>query len=133
MRRIFIFLLFASVFAAQKANAAELHPRTQAGFDHYIQVVNARIQSELNAASSGRPFLDFELKDAGQQRSIRDQLQRGETYIEKVEDKENGRNVIDVPDGIIHHWRATVFIPGADLKSTLALIRDYDNNKNVYK
>ncbi len=128
MRRILILLLLAS-----SAQAAELHQRSKEGFDHYIKVVNARIQQELTAAASGKPFLDFELKDPAQQRSIRDQLTRGETVIEKVEDKENGKSVIDIPDGLIHHWRATVFIPGADLKSTVALISDYDNNKNVYK
>lgn len=128
MRRLFFFLLLASC-----AHAAELKPRTRAGFDHYVKVADARVQAELAAAAAGKPFLDFELKDAAQARSFRDQLQRGETVIEKVVEKENGRNIDDIPDGLIHHWRATVFIPGAGLKSTLALIQDYDNHKNVYK
>jgi hypothetical protein len=133
MRRIVAILLFAAPWLTLNAHAAELKPKTRAGFDHYVQVANARIQAELAASAKGAPFLDFELKDAAQQRAIRDQLSKGETVIEKVVEKENGKNIDDIPDGIIHHWRATVFIPGADLKSTVVLISDYNNNKNVYK
>src|SRR5204863_9662787 len=100
MRRLLIFLLLTAL-----AHAAELHQKTRVGFDHYITVVDARVQSEIAAAARGKPFLDFELKPAAQQQAIREQLQRGETVIEKVEDKENGKSVNDIPDGLIHHWR----------------------------
>src|SRR5437588_5604724 len=133
MRPLLIFLLVVTFAFGAFAHAAELKPKTRAGSDHYITVVDARVQSEIAAAAQGKPFLDFELKPPAQQQAIRDQLQRGETVIEKVEDKENGKSVNDIPDGLIHHWRATVFIPGADMKSTVALIQDYDNHKNVYK
>lgn len=133
MRRTLISLLLVGCAFVTSTHAAELKPKTRAGFDHYVQVVNTRVQAELAAAAKGAPFLDFELKDAAKQKAIRDQLSRGETVIEKVVEKENGKNIDDIPDGIIHHWRATVFIPGADLKSTVALISDYNNNKNVYK
>src|SRR2546423_12034896 len=111
MRRLLVLLLVTAF-----AHAGELKPQTRAGFDHYVTVANARIQGEIATAAQGKPFLDFELKDPAQQKTIREQLQRGETVIEKVEDKENGRSIMDIPDGIIHHWRATVFIPGADVK-----------------
>lgn len=128
MRHILILLLLSSL-----AQAAELKPKTRAGFDHYVQVANARIQSELAAAAKGAPFLDFELEPPAQQQAIKAQLAKGEAVIEKVVEKENGKNIDDIPDGLIHDWRGTVFIPGADLKSTIALISDYNNNKNVYK
>src|SRR5438270_85425 len=102
MRRLLVVLLLAAI-----AHAAELHPKTKAGFDHYVQVAEARIQTELAAASQGRAFLDYELKPADQQQSVKAQLAKGETYIEKVEEKENGKSIGDIPDGIIHHWRAT--------------------------
>src|ERR1700743_1457816 len=133
MRRILILLLFSGPALTTTAQAAELKPKTRAGFDHYIQGTNARVQAEPAAAAKGAPFLDFELQPPAQSQAIKQQLSRGETVIEKVVEKENGKMIDDIPDGIIHHWRATVFIPGADLKSTIALISDYDNNKNVYK
>src|SRR5436305_10729330 len=117
MRPLLAFLLLTTF-----AHAAELHQKTKEGFDHYMKVTEARVHSELTAAAQGKPFLNFEMKDAAQQRLVRDQLSRGETVIEKVVDKENGKSIDDIPDGMIHHWRATVFIPKADLKSTLALI-----------
>jgi hypothetical protein len=128
--RPFLLLLLASALAtASRAHAAELKPATRAGFDRYVKVAETRIQAELAAAAQGKPFLDFELKDAAQQKQVRDQLMRGETVIEKVVEKDQG----DVPDGLIHHWRAVVFIPNVDVKSTVAQIQDYDNHKNVYK
>lgn len=128
MRRLIIFLLFASL-----ANAAQLHQKTKDGFDRYVKAVDARVRSELYAAVKGAPFLDFELKPAAEQQAIKATLAKGETYIEKVEDKDGGKSIIDVPDGLIHHWRATVFIPGVDVRSTIAQIQDYNNHKNVYR
>jgi hypothetical protein len=128
MRRLCFLLLLPTLL-----HATELKPKTRAAFDHYVKVAETRIQSELDAASKGAPFLDFELKDAAQQKQIREQLQRGETVIEKVDERENGRSIAEAPSGLIHHWRATIFIPGADMKSTVALIQDYDHHKDIYK
>src|SRR4051812_21090323 len=112
MRR---FLLLACILAtASQANAAELKAATRAGFDRYVKIAEARIQAEVAAAAQGKPFLDFELKDAAQQKQVREQLMRGETVIEKVVEKDAG----DIPDGLVHHWRAVVFIPNVDVKST---------------
>jgi hypothetical protein len=44
-----------------------------------------------------------------------------------------GKNPLPVPDGLIHDWIGAVFIPGATLAKTLALARDYDHHKEVYK
>jgi hypothetical protein len=129
MRRLLLILLAATLAIASQANAAELKAATRAGFDRYVKIVEARIQAELAAAAQGKPFIDFELKDAAQQKQVRDQLMRGETVIEKVVEKDAG----ETPDGLIHHWRAVVFIPNVDVKSTVAQIQDYENHKNVYK
>jgi hypothetical protein len=128
MRRLLVLLLLTSL-----SYGAELHQKTKEGFDRYVRAVDARVRSELAAAAKGAPFLDFELKSGAEQQSIKATLAKGETYIEKVEDRENGKSIMDIPDGIIHHWRATVFIPGVDVKSVVAQIQNYDNHKNVYK
>ena len=37
------------------------------------------------------------------------------------------------PRGLVHHWVALCFIPGATLNRTLAVLQDYDNHQNIYK
>ena len=44
-----------------------------------------------------------------------------------------GKAVIEVPDGLVHDWVGSVFIPGATLERTLAMVQDYDRHKDVYK
>src|SRR5437764_14653550 len=104
MRRFLLLALTSVLASTSQANAADLKAATRAGFDRYVKVAEARIQAELAAAAQGKPFLDFELKDAAQQKQVRDQLMRGETVIEKVVEKNAG----DIPDGLVHHWRAVV-------------------------
>ena len=38
-----------------------------------------------------------------------------------------------VPNGLVHDWVGSVFIPGATLERTLAMVQDYDHHKDVYK
>jgi len=47
------------------------------------------------------------------------QLQRGQVIIERLETHENGK-IIPIPNGLVHHWIALVFIPGVHLSQTLA-------------
>jgi hypothetical protein len=58
-------------------------------------------------------------------------LRRGEVYIERLSTREAGRP-IDVPDGLIHHWLGTVFVPGASLGQALDLLQDYDRHAEIY-
>ena len=44
-----------------------------------------------------------------------------------------GKAVLPVPNGLVHDWVGSVFIPGATLERTLAMVRDYDHHKDVYK
>jgi len=74
------------------------------------------------------------------------QLRAGEVVIERLETPDpdaansdgHGRNgdpgkPIIVPDGMIHHWIGTVFIPGATLAQTLALEEDYDHHQEYFR
>ena len=44
-----------------------------------------------------------------------------------------GKRPVQVPDGLIHDWIGAVFIPGATIERTLAVVQDYDNHKNTYQ
>lgn len=44
----------------------------------------------------------------------------------------NIKGVHEVPGGLIHDWQGATFVPGVKLDDTLAMLRNYDNHKNVY-
>jgi hypothetical protein len=56
-------------------------------------------------------------------------VQRGEAIAEPWA----GTGDTGVPDGSIHDWTGAVFIPGATLAKTLALVQDYDSLKALYE
>jgi hypothetical protein len=44
----------------------------------------------------------------------------------------SGKTPIDVQDGLVHDWIASVEVPGTTIARTLALFQDYDNYKNIF-
>jgi len=110
---------------ATPAQAAELKPETLAAFDRYVRQAEQRMDEELTRNTFLLPDAwPPERRDAAYQR-----LRRGEMIVERL-NPENGET--RVPHGLIHHWAGIVFIPGATLDRTLALIQDYDHHQDVY-
>ncbi len=109
-------------------NAAELKKSTLDAFNRYVQLTEGRINSELRPAG---PFLYPDLLGAQERASEYARLKQGETIIQHIETRDSG-NTIEAPDGMIHHWLGVVFIPGATLKQTLALVQDYGNHQTYY-
>jgi hypothetical protein len=44
-----------------------------------------------------------------------------------------GDGMIPVPGGLIHHWRGTIFIPGAKSAAVLEVLRDYGRYEEFYR
>lgn len=126
---MFLRALIALLFLAPAAFAAELRPETVAAFDHYVRLTEARIQTEIGGGAS--PFLAVDALPSDQRARAYAQMER-DVVVEKMETREGNRS-IRVPGGLIHHWRGTVFIPGATLQQTVALLQDYDNHYRVYE
>lgn len=102
-------------------NALELQPNTLKAWDDYIESVNSGTQARLDGR---QPFL---WADEAPDRSLR--LQHGKTLVAPV----SGHGTQIVPNGLIHHWIGAVFIPNATLNSLVAVLRDYDRYKEIYK
>jgi hypothetical protein len=119
-------LTLAAIFPMQSVSA-ELKPQTRQAFDRYVLLVDQRLQ----ATKPGDSFLWVKSRPALQQSQLIQRLRGGEVISEKLLEKENGREV-PVPDGMLHHWIATVFVPGANLQQTLTLLQDYDHHKDIY-
>ncbi len=86
--------------------------RTVAAWDRYVRSTEQRIARELG---DGRQFLALDF-DAAHRTSDRARVLAGEILV--------SGDSIDVPSGLIHHWRGTAFIPGARLAPVLASVSD---------
>jgi len=106
---------------AQTAKSVQLKPETLESFDTYIREAETAAERSLGA---GGPFLWCDLEDKRTQ-----QVRAGQVVAQFWA----GRGPIKVPHGLIHDWVSAVSIPGTTLESTLALIQDYDNHKNIYQ
>ena len=102
---------------ALPACAAELKPKTVEAFDRYIRETERRL-------ADGKIFL---WADESADRARR--VKAGEVVVEPF----RAKAVTPVPGGLVHDWVGSVFLPGATLARTLAMVRDYDHHKDVYK
>jgi hypothetical protein len=99
------------------AQAAELHPETLKAWSNYVNAAEKRMTVEL---SSTKGFLSLDFKDSSKAARERQSLLSGEILIENVEP--DSKKLRDIPDGMIHHWRGFVFIPGVNLETVLSRV-----------
>jgi hypothetical protein len=103
--------------------AAELQPRTVAAFDRYVRATENTLKTEQ--------FLFVDRLPPARRAEALAQMHRGLLSIEAPRTLEGGRE-IDVPDGLIHHWVGTAFVPGATLDQALAILQDYNRHERIY-
>ena len=99
------------------AIAAELKPKTVEAFDRYIAETEKRL-------AGSKTFLWADESSERMQR-----IKAGEILVQPV----HAKAVNSVTGGLVHDWVGSVFIPGATLERTLAMVQDYDRHKDVYK
>ena len=132
-KRVFsVFLAACSLAFYLPSCAADLKPKTTEAFNRYVAVTEARIAGETKP---GGKFLYPDRPAPEPSEQMRDayaRLRRGEILVERQETKLDGKEV-EVPDGMVHHWVGLVFIPGANLAQTLAIVQDYDHRAELYK
>jgi len=104
--------------------AADLQPRTIAAFDRYVAVTESRLQKDP-------AFLRIDGLSAAERRQARDEMQKNHLAIERLTMKDGGRE-IDVPDGLIHHWIGTAFVPNATIDQALNVLQSYDRHQQIY-
>jgi hypothetical protein len=122
-----LWLHFSPLTAA--VSAAELKQRTVEAFGRYVLVTEARMATELTATDG---FLRLDHVPAQRRQAVLAQLQQGQVVVESLGTRESGKR-IHIPGGLVHHWVALVFVPGATLQESLAFLRDYDHHQEIYR
>jgi len=112
--------LFASVTPTA---AADLQPATVAAFDRYVSLTEAG-----NAAT---PALRVDALAPARRSEAQARLRQGLVTVERLKTLDNGRD-INVPDGLIHHWLGTVFIPGKTSDDAVRLLQDFNRHAEIY-
>jgi hypothetical protein len=104
------FALAVATGAAGVAAGARLRPETVQAWDRYVAAVEGRRAAEAHDPAR---FLamDFLPSAASDRRIALD----GELVIAPMRAVDAGGQPIDVPSGMVHHWRGTIFLPHADL------------------
>jgi hypothetical protein len=114
---------------ATLARAADLLPATNAAFDRYVQLTEARMNED--AAAQGR-FLWVDRLPEAQRRATYAQLDRGEIVVSRLETRDRDAPV-KIPDGLCHHWIGTMFAPGASLERVASLMQSYELYPEMYR
>ncbi|MGB0036475.1 MAG: hypothetical protein WBP79_13480 [Candidatus Acidiferrales bacterium] len=129
IRPLIAVCLAVTLLVASPTDAADLKPKTVEAFNRYVQLTEEKIDS---APASRNSNLWIESLPENRRVAAYAQLREGKVVIERLETMDRG-NLIPVPGGMIHHWIATVFIPGATLAETLALEEDYDHHQDCFR
>src|SRR5262245_35093641 len=114
--------LVIAALATTVLSAFELKPRTVQAFDRYVQITQARMTGEVDGTA---PFRWIDRQAPKDQAKLKTQLAAGGVPVEHLETRD-GKKDIDVPDGLIHHWIGTVFLPGVKLERAIAFVQEYE-------
>jgi len=108
--------------------AVKLKEKTDAAFNHYVQLTEARNEEELRR---GNGLLWIDALPENERTAAYAELRHGGVKIEKLEAKENGET-LRTPGAMIHHWVGAIFVDGAKLSDVLAVLQDYDHHAAYY-
>ena len=100
---------------------AQLPAKTLAAYERYVALTEQRIAAEHSGQG---PFLWIDRLPEQNRVRVVDRLRRGETVVERLQTRDGSRE-IEVPDGLVHHWVATVVLPGVSIDQASAFLRDY--------
>jgi len=99
-------VLLLSLPGPAKAEA-QVKPETLAGWREYVAATEARRETE---ARNGSRFLVLDFGSApGEERKA---VLAGGVRIEPMRTRSAQGDAIEIPSGLVHHWRGAVFVPG---------------------
>jgi len=119
--RWFPVLSAAVALSGGTVRAAELGDSTLKAWDVYVRATERRIEHEQARQGS---FLSWNFLPAPRAHATKGEVLAGSVPVSKLETLDHRNERIDVPGGMIHHWRGSIFIPGVDLSFVLARVEN---------
>ena len=110
------------------AAAAELQQETIQAFDQYVRVTEEESAAKMRKSGA---FLWIDTQDDALRQQLHERLARGEVVTKRLETRDDNRP-IRIPHGLVHHWVGTIFIPGATLPQTMALMENYPTYPQLF-
>jgi hypothetical protein len=107
------------LLAAGVLTAGELPPGVLQDWANYVKATEQRIAAELRA---GKGFLALDFQPGAEVASERRALLAGEIPIKKMISYDPSGEKMVLSGGIAHHWRGSVFIPGAKLEEIISRV-----------
>lgn len=127
MRVALAFVLVAA--STNLARSATLSTETLDAWNRYVGATEARIAREL---ADGRRFLAADFLPHSDALATERRLRRGEIVAEKLETLGEDGRPIEVPKGMVHHWRGSVFVPGVGIRGLVSWLQDYDRHASYF-
>jgi hypothetical protein len=109
--------------------AAKLQEDTLAAWETYKRLTEARIEKELGSAQG---FLVRDFLEAGEVQMILSRIRSG-VFVRELKTRSEEGAKIEIPKGLVHHWYATTFVPGANVSEVLAWVQDYDRHQDYFE
>jgi hypothetical protein len=128
MTRKLTLLICLLAGATAVITAADLTPATSAAFERYARLTEQRINAEVTRPSG---FLWIDTLPQNRLAEVLRGLQQGGVIIERLHTRDGSKD-ISVPDGLIHHWVGTVFVPRVGVKDAVALMQDYNQHSKYF-
>lgn len=117
-----------TVVGAVLVAASGLSPETLKSYERYVALTEERISAER---AGTQPFLWIDRQSERERAKIMERLRRGEVVIAPLKTRDAGKS-IDIKRGLVHHWVATVLLPGVRAEGVLELVRDYGAYPKVF-
>jgi hypothetical protein len=103
-------LSLAVCFVPPPAAAADLQPKTAQAYEKYADAAAREFVGRAQKMTAGTRCDGVTTARAG-----------------------SGDGILDIPDGLIHHWVDTAFVKGATLQQVAGVARDYPGYSKAYK
>lgn len=118
----------ALVLAAGVVLVPALSPETLSAYERYVAVTEQRIKIERDG---GAPPFWVDRVTPRERQAAWERLRRGEIVVAELATRDAGRT-IPIKNGRVHHWVATVLLPGVPVNRILGVVRDYPAYPKVF-
>jgi len=105
------------LLAAVHARAATLKPEARAAYERYVENIETRLNQRHQSTQN---FIVIEDTDADAK------LRDGKLVVHRF------KADVNTPGAMVHHWGATMLVPGASVQDFLRVVRDYERYPEFY-